>query len=66
MQNVPRFLKGHFRGALRVALEDILKGARTNDAATEERVWKLFLLLPQVRDDQVNEVGGQVRDVRVG
>ena len=48
MQNVPRFLRGPFRRALRVALEEILKGARTNDTVTEERGWKLFLLLPRM------------------
>ena len=48
MQNVPRFLRGPFRRALRVALEEILKGARTNDTVTEERGWKLFVLLPRM------------------
>ena len=48
MQNVPRFLRGPFRRALRVALEEILKGARTNDTVTEERGWKLFLMLPRM------------------
>ena len=47
-QNVPRFLRGPFRRALRVALEEILKGARTNDTVTEERGWKLFLMLPRM------------------
>ena len=48
MQSVPRFLKGPFRRALRVALEEILRGARTNDSTTEERGWKLLLLLPRM------------------
>ena len=48
VQNVPWFLRRPFRRALRVALEEILKGARTNDVATEVRGWKLFLLLPRM------------------
>ena len=63
MQNVPRFLRGPFRRSVRVALEEILKGARTNDAATEEKGWKVFLLLPRMlfasswarRNDQQTE-----------
>ena len=73
MQNVPRFLRGPFPRALRVALEEILKGARTNDMVTEERGWKLFCCYPgcfcivqDEGDGQQTEVGGQVRNVRAG
>ena len=48
MQNVPWFLRGPFRRALRVALEEILKGARTNHTVTKKIKWKLLLLLPRV------------------
>ena len=48
MQSVPKFLKGPFRRALRVALEQILQGARTNDTVRQEQGWKLFLLLPRM------------------
>ena len=39
-----RFLRRPFRRALRVVLEDILKGTRVYHATTEERGWKLIFL----------------------
>ena len=44
MKNVPRFLKGPFRNALRVALEE----ATSEQACRQERGWKLFILLPRM------------------
>ena len=43
MKNVPRFLKGPFRNALRVALEEA-----TSVQEREEPGWKLFILLPRM------------------
>ena len=46
MHSVPKFLRGPFRRALRVALEQILEGGRTNDTIRQEQ--ELFLLLPRM------------------
>ena len=48
MQNVPRFLRGAFRNAVRVALDDIKAGWFGNDEMRQERGWKLFLLIPRM------------------
>ena len=48
MQNVPVFLKGPFRNALRVAMSEILEGSAVGDEWREERGWKLFFLLPRM------------------
>ena len=48
MHSVAKFLRGPFRRALRVALEQILEGGRTNDTIRQEQGWKLFLLLPRM------------------
>ena len=44
MKSVPRFLKGPFRNALRVALEE----ATADQLCRQERGWKLFILLPRM------------------
>ena len=48
MQNVPRFLRGAFRNAVRVALDEIKAGSSVNDARRQERGWKLFMLIPRM------------------
>ena len=48
MHTVPRFLRGPFRRALHVGLEEISEGHRVNDERRQERGWKLFLLLPRM------------------
>ena len=45
MQNIPRCIRGPFRNALRIALEEM--NAR-GDAVRQERGWKLFMLLPRL------------------
>ena len=45
MKTVPTFLRGPFRNALTVALEEILA---TPDTARRERGWKLLMLLPRM------------------
>ena len=44
MRSVPRFLKGPYRNALRVALEE----ATAQQLCRQERGWKLFTLLPRM------------------
>ena len=44
MKSVPRFLRGPYRIAMRVALEEI----NTEDLLRQERGWKLFMLLPRM------------------
>ena len=44
MKSVPRFLRGPYRNAMRVALGEI----NVDDAVRQERGWKLFLLLPRM------------------
>ena len=48
MQNVPRSLRGAFRNAVRVALDEIKAGRFGNDETRQERGWKLFLLIPRM------------------
>ena len=48
MSTVPLFLKGAFRGAMRVALEEAQCARDRNDDNRDTRAWKLFLLLPRV------------------
>ena len=48
MYRVPRFLRGPFRRALHVGLEEISEGCRVSDTRRQERGWKLFLLLPRM------------------
>ena len=45
MRSVPKFLVGMFRNALKIALEEIV---RTDNEVTQERGWKLFLMLPRM------------------
>ena len=44
MRSVPRFLKGPYRNALRVALEE----ATAEQVCRQERGWKLFIPLPRM------------------
>ena len=44
MKSIPRFLRGLFRNVLKVALEEALK----EDQISQERGWKLLLLLPRM------------------
>ena len=44
MKSVPHFLKGPFRNALRLAMED----AVSEEVSRQERGWKLLFLLPRM------------------
>ena len=45
MKSVPRFLRGPFRNALKLALHE---ATRSNDEVDQERGWKLFLMIPRM------------------
>ena len=72
MRTVPLFLKGAFRGALRVAFEEAQCARDTNDDARNSRAWKLFMLLPRMLLEQARSrritpqetVGGTFLDVQ--
>ena len=60
MKSVPKFLRGPFKDALKVALE----AAIDPDVATQCRGWKLLLMLPRMlfhkqlgSGDDVGEIG---------
>ena len=48
MKNIPKFLWGSFRVALRLALEEISMRFAQNDWLRQVRRWKLFLVLPRL------------------
>ena len=48
MKSVPRFLRGPYGIAMRVALEEMVAGYRSHNLTRQERGWKLFLLLPRM------------------
>ena len=48
VRTVPLFLKGAFRGALRVAFEEAQCARDNNDDVRNCRAWKLFMLLPRM------------------
>ena len=59
MRTVHLFLKGAFRGALRVAFEEAQCVRDNNDDARNCRAWKLFMLLPRMLLNRPPR-GGQV------
>ena len=48
MRSIPKFMRGVFRGAMKVGLHEITKGSATNNVQVESRGWKLFMLLPRL------------------
>ena len=48
MKSVPHFLRGPFRNAMKVLIEEIVAGHERQDGIREERAWKGFLLLPRL------------------
>ena len=48
MKSVPHFLRGPFRNALKLALEEASWGNCRDDEVRQERSWKLFMLLPRM------------------
>ena len=47
-RSVPFLLRGAFRGALRVAMNEAVLAREQNDVPREERAWKLFFLLSRM------------------
>ena len=48
MKTVPHFLRGSFRNALKLALEEATWGNSRDDEVRQERGWKLLMLLPRM------------------
>ena len=48
MQTIPHFLRGAFRGAVRVALKAVLHGYEIHSDARITQGWKLLMLLPRM------------------
>ena len=48
MKSPPKFLRGAYRAAMRIALKEISAGATLSDEVRQTRGWKLFLLLPRM------------------
>ena len=48
MHSVPFFLRGVFRGALKVSLQAIMRGYEQHSDLRITRGWKLFMLLPRM------------------
>ena len=48
MRSIPKFMRGVFRGAMKVGLLEITKGKAANNVIVESRGWKLFMLLPRL------------------
>ena len=47
-KSVPHCVKGPFRNAMKVLLEEIVEGWERNDGLRQERAWKAFLLLSRL------------------
>ena len=41
-------MKGAFRGALRLAMDEAIAGNEAHDEPRQDRAWKLFMLLPRM------------------
>ena len=48
MKSVPHCVRGPFRTAMRIILQEIVTGHQTSDAVRQERAWKAFMLLPRL------------------
>ena len=48
MRSVPFIMKAAYRGAMRVALQEVMRGRELNCGSRVSRGWKLFLLLPRL------------------
>ena len=48
MKSIPKFMRGAFRGALKLSLQEIQRGSTANNSVVEARGWKLFFLLPRL------------------
>ena len=65
MRVVPFLMRGAFRGALRLAMNEAVLAHNRNDVAREERAWKLFVLLPRMLLTRQPR-GGKISPRKVG
>ena len=47
MKSIPKFMRGAYRGAMKLSLQEIQRGS-ANNSTVETRGWKLFFLLPRL------------------
>ena len=48
MKSPPAFLRGAFRSALELAIQEAVQGCETVDLMRQERGWKLLMMLPRM------------------
>ena len=48
MRSVPVVIKGAYTATMRICMEEVLKSKRVHDVDSDQRAWKLFLLLPRM------------------
>ena len=48
MKSPPAFLRGAFRSALKLAIQEAVQGCETGDWMRQERGWKLLMMLPRM------------------
>ena len=48
MKSIPKFMRGAYRGAMKLSLQEIQRGSVVNNSTVETRGWKLFFLLPRL------------------
>ena len=48
MRSPPKFMEGAYVSAVRLAMEEVREGRRTNNEARRIRGWKLFLMIPRM------------------
>ena len=48
MKSIPKFMRGAYRWAMKVSLQEIQRGSAANNSTVETRGWKLFFLLPRL------------------
>ena len=48
MKSTPKFVRGAYCAAMRIALQEIVEGSEAQNEERQCRGWKLFLLLPRM------------------
>ena len=48
MKSPPKFVRGAYRAAMRIALEEIVQGHQAQNEDRQSRGWKVFVLLPRM------------------
>ena len=62
MRTVPPILRGPFRNALRIAMDEAIGGIEVFDELRQERAWKLFLLLPRMSAPRTRWIGAMIQN----